>query len=228
MTAALSCHGVSRTFRSRDVAPVTAVEAVDLDVAQGTFVAIQGPSGSGKTTLLGLLAGIERPDEGTIMMLGHDLGHLTAAERARLRRRRVGMVFQSFGLVASLSAGDNVALPLALEKVDVHEREERARAALRSVDLEHAYDARIDELSGGQRQRVGVARAIVAEPELVLADEPTGSLDDDTAQSILTLLRDRTKAVGASLVLVTHDAASAQLADERYGMLDGRLSRYVQ
>jgi len=127
-----------------------------------------------------------------------------------------------------LSAGENVALPLALEKVPDEEREQRARAALRSVDLEHAYHARTDELSGGQRQRVGVARAIVADPALVLADEPTGSLDDDTAQTILALLRDRTKAVGASLVLVTHDSASAALADEGYRMLDGRLTRFDQ
>jgi ABC-type lipoprotein export system ATPase subunit len=138
------------------------------------------------------------------------------------------MVFQSFGLVPSLSAGENVALPLALEKVPQAEREARARAALNSVELEHVYHARIDELSGGQRQRVGVARAMVAEPALVLADEPTGSLDDDTAATILILLRERTKALGASLVLVTHDAESARLADEQYRMLDGRLTRQGQ
>ncbi len=215
-------------FQSRGVPPVSAVEDVDLEVPQGMFVAIQGPSGSGKSTLLGLLAGIEKPDKGTIDMLGHDLGHLTSAERARLRRRRVGMVFQSFGLVASLTAGENVALPLALERVPQDEREARARAALESVDLGNAYNARVDELSGGQRQRVGVARALVAEPALVLADEPTGSLDDDTAQTVLALLRERTRAVGASLVLVTHDAASAAVADEQYRMLDGRLTRYTQ
>jgi putative ABC transport system ATP-binding protein len=141
-----------------------------------------------------------------------------------LRRRRVGMVFQSFGLVPSLSAGENVALPLALEKVSDEEREQRSRAALRNVDLEHAYYARIDELSGGQRQRVGVARAIVAQPALVLADEPTGSLDDDTGDLVLDLLVDAVRRRGASLVLVTHDPRSAARADHRWQMHDGRLA----
>lgn len=206
---------------------MSAVDAVDLDVDQGSFVAIQGPSGSGKTTLLGLLSGIEDADVGTVTVLGHDLRRLTVAERARLRRLRIGMVFQSFGLVPSLTVGENVALPLALGSVDAAQQAARARDALTSVELGHLYGARVDELSGGQRQRVGVARAMVNEPALVLADEPTGSLDDDTAATILGLLRDQTKALGASLVLVTHDAASAALADEQYRMLDGRLLRAV-
>jgi putative ABC transport system ATP-binding protein len=225
MSAVIMCRDVSRMFNGRGTPPIRAVDSVNLEIEQGAFVAIQGPSGSGKTTLLGLLAGIEPPDSGTITIVGHDLARLTVAERARLRRVRMGLVFQSFGLVPSLTAGENVALPLALDNVPDDEREQRAREALARVGLEDVYDKRIDELSGGQRQRVGVARALVAEPALVLADEPTGSLDDETAASILRLLRDRTRAVGASLVLVTHDSASAALADERYGMLDGKLAR---
>ncbi len=223
MTAAISCRGASRIFRRGALPPVIAVDNVDLEVQPGAFVAIQGPSGSGKTTLLGLIAGIERVDDGQINVLGHDIGRLNAAERARLRRLRVGLVFQSFGLVASLTAGENVALPLALEGVPPTDREERARAALASVGLEGMYDARVDELSGGQRQRIGVARAIVAQPQLVLADEPTGSLDDETAASILDLLRSKTSELGASLLLVTHDPQSAARADSRYHMRDGKL-----
>jgi putative ABC transport system ATP-binding protein len=199
------------------------VDRVDLDIQPGEFVAIQGPSGSGKTTLLGLLAGLEPVDDGVVTVLGHDLARLTPAERARLRRTRMGIVFQSFGLVASLTAGENVALPLALEGMPFRERAERASAALAGVGLAGLDEARIDELSGGQRQRIGIARAICAEPKIVLADEPTGSLDDDTAATILALLRDTTAAAGASLVLVTHDPASAATADRQVRMRDGHL-----
>jgi putative ABC transport system ATP-binding protein len=224
MTGALSCRAISRVFRSPGVPTVTAVDHVDLDVAAGSFVAVEGPSGSGKTTLLGLLAGIEPPDSGTITLLGHDLNRLGPTERARLRRLRLGLVFQSFGLVPSLNVLDNVALPLTLESVTRAERTERAQAALESVGLGDVVNKRIDELSGGQRQRVGVARAVVSEPAIILADEPTGSLDDETAASIIALLRERARAVEATLILVTHDPASAALADVRYRMHDGRLT----
>ncbi|MDL2336080.1 MAG: ABC transporter ATP-binding protein [Chloroflexota bacterium] len=204
---------------------MVALDSIDLDVQPGEFVAIEGPSGSGKTTLLGVLAGIERADTGRLTVLGHDMGRLSGAELARLRRVRMGLVFQSFGLVASLSAGENVALPLALDRRAATERRDRAEAALASVGLGGLYEARTDELSGGQRQRLGIARAIVAEPELVLADEPTGSLDNETAASILDLLAQRTAALSAGLILVTHDPSSAARADTRYRMRDGRLSR---
>jgi putative ABC transport system ATP-binding protein len=225
MSATVRCHDVSHAYPRRGQSPVVAVNHVDLEIEPGQFVAVQGPSGSGKTTLLGIIAGIEAADSGSVEILGHELADLTVAERARLRRLRMGIVFQSFGLIPSLRVGDNVALPLALDGASRADRERRARQALESVGLDNAYHARIDELSGGQRQRVGVARAIVGEPQLVLADEPTGSLDDETAASILGLLRARTRDLGASLLLVTHDPDSAELADERYHMLDGTLTR---
>ena len=178
----------------------------------------------GKTTLLGLLAGLEAPDDGSITVLGHDLSRLSAAERARLRQRRVGIVFQSFGLVASLRVGENVALPLALAGMDQAEREARVRVALDEVGLGAAFASRIDELSGGERQRVGVARALVIEPALILADEPTGSLDEDNAAGVLELLVGAVRRRGATLVLVTHDPVSASRADRRYRMRDGRLT----
>jgi ABC-type lipoprotein export system ATPase subunit len=200
-----------------------AVDHVDLAVRPREFVAIQGPSGSGKSTLLGLLAGIDLPDEGVVAVLGHDLAHLTPAERARLRRSRIGIVFQSFGLVAALTAGENVSLPLALEGMDPPQRHALAFVALSDVGLEHAIDARIDELSGGERQRVGIARALVTNPDLVLADEPAGSLDDDTAALVLDALESASRSRGASLILVTHDRSSAARADRRLSMSDGQL-----
>ena len=223
----ITCRGVTRRYVQTGLEPVLAVAAVDLTVEAGTIVAIEGPSGSGKTTLLGLLAGLEAPDEGEIEVLGHDLSRLTGAERARLRQGRIGIVFQSFGLIASLRAGENVALPLALAGVPERERETRARAALEEVGLGSAFGARIDELSGGERQRVGVARALVNEPAIILADEPTGSLDEENAGSVLGLLTDAVRRRGASLVLVTHDPASAARADHHYLMRDGRLSTGV-
>jgi putative ABC transport system ATP-binding protein len=223
----ITCRGVTRRYVGRGIEPVVAVDAVDLEIDAGSFVAVEGPSGSGKTTLLGLLAGLEAPDAGEVIVLGHDLSRLSAAERARLRQRRIGIVFQSFGLIASLRAGENVALPLALAGVPDRERGERARAALDEVGLATAFGARIDELSGGERQRVGVARALVIEPAVILADEPTGSLDEENASGVLQLLTDAVRRRGASLVLVTHDPASAASADRHYRMRDGRLTAAV-
>ena len=223
----ITCRGVTRRYVQPGLDPVVAVSGVGLTVEAGTIVAIEGPSGSGKTTLLGLLAGLEAPDEGEIEVLGHDLFRLTRTERARLRQGRIGIVFQSFGLIASLRAGENVALPLALAGVPEGAREARARAALEEVGLGSAFGSRIDELSGGERQRVGVARALVNEPAVILADEPTGSLDEENASGVLELLTAAVRRRGASLVLVTHDPASAARADDHYLMRDGRLSTGV-
>lgn len=223
----VSCRQLTRRYARAGIDPVVAVDSVDLEVETGRFVAVEGPSGSGKTTLLGLLAGLEAPDDGSITVLGHDLSRLSGAERARLRQRRIGIVFQSFGLIASLRAGDNVGLPLALAGVPEAESQTRSRAILEEVGLGSAFGARIDELSGGERQRVGVARALVIEPALILADEPTGSLDEDNAAGVLQLLVDAVRRRGSSLVLVTHDPVSAALADQRFRMRDGRLTAAV-
>ena len=220
---ALRCRNVSRRYARSGVEPLVAVDRADLELGDGEFIAIQGPSGSGKTTLLGLLAGLELPDEGEIELLGHDLLRLTPLERSRLRQRRVGIVFQSFGLVASLSAGENVALPLALARVPEIERRDRAAAALGEVGLTIPFDARVDELSGGERQRIGVARALVSDPAVILADEPTGSLDVENGRVVLDLLSEAVRRRGAALVLVTHDPMSASRADRRYRIHDGHL-----
>ena len=224
----ISCRQLTRRYAEAGIEPVVAVNAVDLEIETGNFVSIEGPSGSGKTTLLGLLAGLEPPDEGTVSVLGHDLSRLSGTERARLRQRQIGIIFQSFGLIASLSVLDNVGLPLLLAGVPNVEREGRSLAVLEEVGLETAASARVDELSGGERQRVGVARALSIDPALILADEPTGSLDEENAAGVLSLLRDAVRRRGASLVLVTHDPASAALADRRYLMRDGRLAAGVR
>jgi putative ABC transport system ATP-binding protein len=218
---------LTRRYERPGLAPLVAVDRADIEVGEGEFIAIQGPSGSGKTTLLGLFAGLELPDEGDVELLGHDLRRLSPTERARLRQRRLGIVFQSFGLVASLSAGENVALPLALARVPEGERTNRAEAALHEVGLEVSFDARIDELSGGERQRVGVARALASDPALLLADEPTGSLDAESGRVVLELLSDAVRRRGVALVLVTHDPLSAARADRRYEIRDGHLRAEV-
>jgi putative ABC transport system ATP-binding protein len=223
MTVA-ECSGVSRSFAARGVPPVVAVNHVDFHVGRGEFVAIEGPSGSGKTTLVAMLAGLDLPDNGTVRILGHDTSRLSQTERARLRQFQVGIVFQTFGLIPSLNAIENVALPLAFEGVALVEREDRARAALSNVGLDGKAASRVDELSGGERQRVGVARALVIKPALILADEPTGSLDEQQGREIVDLLVSCVSNAGASLVLVTHDPISAALADRRYVMVDGGLS----
>lgn len=219
---AIECRGATRRYVGRGSPDVLAVGGVDLHVDDGEFIAIEGPSGSGKSTLLGLLAGIELPDAGSVSVLGHDLARLSPAERARLRQRRVGMIFQAFGLLPSLSAGENVALPLALAGRAEPDRRARAAAALEEVGLRGAIDARIDELSGGERQRVAVARALAIDPVIILADEPTGSLDEGQGSAVLDLLIAAVGSRAAALVLVTHDPMTAARAGRRYRMRDGR------
>ncbi len=224
MTApVVMCQALTRTYEAAGAVPVHAVDRIDLSVAPGEFVAVEGPSGSGKTTLLGLLVGLEAPTNGSVTLLGHDLARLTQAERARLRRGSIGLVLQTFGLIDSLSVIENVALPLALAGVDASSRSARAADLLAEVGLERYGASRIDELSGGERQRVAVARALVAEPALILADEPTGSLDDATGVAILELLGGAAATHGASVILVTHDPGSGAYADRRLRMRDGRL-----
>jgi putative ABC transport system ATP-binding protein len=227
MQTIIDCSGLTRRFVSPGLEPVEAVAGVDLTIGDGEFVAIEGPSGSGKTTLLGLLAGLELADAGSVTVLGHDLGRLSTRERARLRRSRVGIVLQSYGLLAALTAGENIALPLMLDGVAPAQRTDRARQALEAVGLSGAIDARIDELSGGERQRVAVARALVIGPAIILADEPVGSLDDDNARVVLDLLADLNARTGAAILLVTHDRVSAARAHRHLRMADGHLSEGI-
>jgi len=186
---------------------------VDLDLAAGEYLAVMGESGSGKSTLLNLIAGLDRPDRGSIEIDGVDLATLGDEELTLLRRRRLGFVFQAFHVLPYLTIAQNVALPLSLLGIDGAEATRRASAVLSKVGLGERDASMPRELSGGELQRVAIARALVHRPQLVLADEPTGNLDADSAAQVLRLLRKQVKAEGAAGILVTHSRAAADTAD---------------
>ncbi|MFG2529275.1 ABC transporter ATP-binding protein [Streptomyces sp. NPDC048516] len=213
---ALTLEGVGREYRRG----VVALHPVDLVVPRGRFLAVMGPSGSGKSTLLQCAAGLDRPTAGAVRIGGTELSSLKEAALTRLRRERVGFVFQAHNLVPSLSVAENVALPLLLGDEPVGER---ARRGLAAVGLEERGEAAPSELSGGQRQRVAVARALVTEPDIVFADEPTGSLDPATAQDVLALLRGAVDRDGHTVVMVTHDPVAAAWTDEALFLVRGRI-----
>lgn len=202
---------------------VEAVRGIDLEIYPGEFVAIMGPSGCGKSTLLNLLAGLDEPTEGEAYVAGQCLGVLDEGERAKLRRRLVGFVFQSFDLLPLLTVVQNVEFPLALAGTAAETRRERALDMLSQVGLTGKEDALPDELSGGQKQRVAIARTLVTGPGVIFADEPTGSLDSLTGSDILSLLRAAVDESGATVVMVTHDAHDARVADRILRLRDGRL-----
>jgi len=202
---------------------VRALDSVSLRVARGEVVAVVGPSGSGKSTLLFLLAGLDRPDAGTISVAGTDWQALGGAARARFRRRTCGFVAQGMALLPQATAAENVEVPLVLDGVAPAERTERVAAAIERVGLEAEARKLPDQLSGGQQQRVAIARALVTGPAVVLADEPTGNLDSATGQAIVRLLLDAAAERGAAVVLVTHDPAISAHADRVVALHSGRI-----
>ena len=193
-------------------APLTVLRQINLAVAPQEFVAVMGPSGSGKTTLLGLLAGLDRPTRGVVRLDGQDLGPLSEDQRARLRAEKVGFVFQTFQLLPTLTALENVLVPIELRGDDASAATQRARRLLERVGLGDRMDHYPAQLSGGEQQRVGLARAFAGEPRILFADEPTGSLDTDTGRTIIDLLVELNRDAGTTLVLVTHDPALAARA----------------
>jgi putative ABC transport system ATP-binding protein len=204
--------------------PVHAVEQISMTVTAGELVALFGPSGSGKTTLLLLAGGLLRTDSGSVRFDGSDLATLTKRDLLAYRRTKLGFVFQSYHLIAGLTAEENVAMTLLLRSVNHREAHRRARAALDDVGLLRRARHTPAELSGGEQQRVAVARALVGEPRLVLADEPTGNLDTDTGDRVLDLLSVLPRERGAATLLVTHDARVARRADRVLALRDGRLA----
>lgn len=216
---ALRVRGLSCVYPSEG-GPVHALRGVDLDIPRGSFTAIMGPSGSGKTTLLHCAAGLQRPTAGQVALAGRDLGGLDESALAEFRRRELGFVFQSFNLLAALTAVENVELPLRLDG----RRADRATttALLDQVGLGQRSHHRPDQLSGGQRQRVAVARALVTNPAVVFADEPTGALDLHSAREVLTLLRSLADS-GQTIVMVTHDPSAAAYSDQVLYLADGQL-----
>jgi putative ABC transport system ATP-binding protein len=213
--------GISRTWEVGG-RPVHALRDVTLSIAAGEYVAVMGPSGSGKSTLLSVVGGLDRPTAGSYRFEGREVATLPDDELSRLRRERIGFVFQSFHLVPRMTALENVTLPLVLAGVLPAERIARAREALDAVGLAARSDHRPDQLSGGEKQRVCLARAVVTRPGLVLADEPTGNLDSASGAEIVGLL-ERLHAAGLTLLLVTHDPGIGARAPRKVRLADGRI-----
>jgi len=218
---AVEAIDLERTYASGHTT-VAALDGVTLGIRRGEFVAVMGPSGSGKSTLLNIVAGLERPTGGTVRVDGEDLARLNEEELARHRSRRVGMVFQAFNLLPRFRVVENVALPLAFSGVPASERLRRARAMLERLGMSARADHRSNELSGGELQRAAVARALIGDPAILLADEPTGNLDSANGAALLGLFEEL-HAHGQTVLLVTHDAQIASHADRTVRMRDGRV-----
>jgi putative ABC transport system ATP-binding protein len=203
---------------------IRAVDGISLSLDRGEFAALLGQSGSGKSTLLNLLAGLDRPTSGSVLVQGRDLAKMSPEDLARYRRNDVGMVFQAFNLIPSMTITENVELPMRFAEVERAERAQRARQSLEQVGLGHRLGHRPSELSGGEQQRVSLARALVNRPQILLADEPTGNLDSRTGEEILNLIRDLSLALGMTVVMVTHERALAERFAQRLIFLgDGKL-----
>lgn len=218
----LTVVDVHRSFGTGERA-VHALRGVSFDVRRGELTALKGRSGSGKTTLLNVVGGLDTPSAGTVSLDGTDLAGLDEAGLLALRRDRIGFVFQSFGLIPVLTAAENVGVPMRLRKVPAAQREERARTLLALVGLSDHAQQRPGELSGGQQQRVAVARALANEPDLIIADEPTGQLDSETGRQIMGLLRAVVRSEGVTVLVATHDPVLIELADRVVELRDGRI-----
>ena len=215
----LSCEGLTQTYLSGG-RPLTVLNNITFALERGGFLAIVGPSGSGKTTLLGLLAGLDRPSAGRVVLDGADLGSLSEDERAKIRAEKVGFVFQSFHLIPTLTARENVQVPLELRSEPAEARAQDFLARVGLGDRSHHYPA---QLSGGEQQRVALARAFAAGPQLLFADEPTGNLDARTGASIIELMTGLNRELGTTLVLVTHDHDLATKAHRIIRLADGQV-----
>ena len=223
MTALVSISGVSKRY-TRGKQTVEVLSKLDLDIASGDFLALMGPSGSGKTTLLNLIGGLDQPSDGEIRVNDQRIDRLSSAALARWRSRHVGFVFQFYNLMPVLSAEANVELPLLLQPLSKEQRKKSVAAALAVVGLSDRATHKPSELSGGQQQRVAIARALVADPTLLVCDEPTGDLDRKTADEVLTLLQDLNRTYGKTIVMVTHDAKAAGYATHQLHMDKGALA----
>jgi putative ABC transport system ATP-binding protein len=207
----IQIRGVSKSYR-RDSLAIPVLRAITLDVPEGEFIALMGPSGSGKTTLLNLIAGIDRPNEGSVTVAGTDVARLGESDLAKWRARHIGLVFQFYNLLPVLTAYENVELPLLLTPLSKAERKQHVEAALSLVGLADRLHHYPRQLSGGQEQRVAIARAIAADPTILVADEPTGDLDRQSADEVLTLLERLNREFHKTIVMVTHDPHAAERA----------------
>lgn len=219
----IETENLTKVYGSGETA-VTALDRVSFSVEAGEFVAIMGPSGCGKSTLLHLLGGLDHPTSGSVKIGGHALTSLTDDQLTELRRKKIGFVFQFFNLIPVLNAVENAALPVTLDGVKMDTARQRATDWLKNIGMADRLQHRPDQLSGGQQQRVAIARALVANPELILADEPTGNLDTHSGDEIARLLRQTSKDWNRSVVMVTHDPRIASYADRIIFLKDGRIT----
>jgi putative ABC transport system ATP-binding protein len=219
----LGAEAVSRVYRTA-AGDVNACVDVSLDLSAGQLLVVTGPSGAGKSTLLGLLGTLDTPTSGSVTIGGADVATLSESAIVDLRRDRLGFVFQSFGLIPILTAAENVEVPLRLKNEDPAVRAERVAEVLELVGLADHANQRPDELSGGQQQRVGIARALVARPDILIADEPTGQLDSGNAQLVMDLIHELVRSQGIAAIVATHDPAFAELADQTIHLRNGHVT----
>ena len=217
----IKIHDLSKAYRTSDV-ETTALNHINLEVGAGEFIAIMGPSGCGKSTLLNIIGMLDSPDSGSYGFLEEDVAGYSEAQLADIRKKNIGFIFQSFNLVDELSVAENVMLPLLYQDIPAGGRDRSVREVLERVGIAHRADHRPQQLSGGQQQRVAVARAVVANPKLILADEPTGNLDTTNGEEVLELLHQLNED-GTTIVMVTHDQSHADHAGRVVNMLDGRV-----
>lgn len=217
----IEIHDLTKVYRTADV-ETSALSHISLEIKAGEFIAIMGQSGCGKSTLLNVLGMLDSPDSGRYAFNGEDVAGYAESKLADIRKQNIGFIFQSFNLVDELSVADNVMLPLLYQKVPVKEREDRVQAVLERVGIAHRADHRPQQLSGGQQQRVAVARAVITNPKLILADEPTGNLDTVNGEEVLELLN-QLNGDGTTIIMVTHDQGHAEHASRIIQMLDGRV-----
>ncbi|GLB30236.1 ABC transporter [Lacrimispora amygdalina] len=202
---------------------VYALNGVDFTIYKGEFCAIVGPSGSGKSTLLNMMAGLEKPSKGEIVIAGNHIEKLSENQLVAFRRKHVGFIFQSYNLIKTLNAVENVALPLSFRGVPRKVRNEKAKQYIKLVGLEKQMNHMANEMSGGQQQRVGIARALAVDPKIIFADEPTGNLDSKTTKEVLNLMQKIVKEQNQTLVMVTHDNYIAKFADRQFHIVDGKI-----
>lgn len=222
-TIAVRCKSMTKTYGSGST-QVHALSGIDLEVRAGEHMMLVGPSGSGKTTLISIIAGVLDRDGGECMVFGHDFAHMNHYEKARYRGQNIGFVFQMFNLIPTVSAAENVAVPLLINGVKRREAIDRAREVLSRMGLGDRTYSLPDELSGGQQQRVAIARALVHKPRLIVCDEPTSALDHETGHKIMELMREVAVGVDRVLIVVTHDARIFEFADRIAKMDDGRVT----
>lgn len=217
----IELHDLSKIYRTSDV-ETTALNNINLEISEGEFIAIMGPSGCGKSTLLNILGMLDTPNSGSYNFLGEDVANCSERELAIVRKQNIGFIFQSFNLIDELTVAENVELPLLYQKMLAKDRAERVQQVLERVNIAHRADHRPQQLSGGQQQRVAVARAVVTNPNLILADEPTGNLDTTNGEEVLNLLG-QLNGDGTTIIMVTHDQGHADHASRVVHMLDGRV-----